>query len=335
MKQPETAKAWTPSLLSVVPCYNEEEVLARSGKILADVLQSMQAGGKVSSASKILFVDDGSQDSTWDIINHLHKSSEIFAGISLAHNAGHQNALMAGLMRALDAGYDITISIDADLQDDPGVMEEMVDKYLQGAQIVYGIRENRDTDTAFKRNTAAAFYRMMKRLGVEEEENCADFRLMSYRALRALSQYRESNLYLRGIVPALGFKTDRVYYSRKERTAGESKYPLPKMLHLAMDGLTSFSLKPMELILRAGILSLGASVLVLAASLIWGVSLYKGFMAFSLWAAAGLILSAIGILGQYTGRTYMEAKRRPRYIIDEETGLEKQEGNIFHLSQAR
>lgn len=324
-----------PSLLIVVPCYNEREVLQSSAKTLLHTIEDINKHGKISDGSRILFVNDGSRDDTWDIIQELNRVDSRYIGISLAHNRGHQNALVAGLMFAIDEGYDITVSIDADLQDDVTVIEEMVEKYLNGAEIVYGVRNNRDTDTGFKRNTAMTYYKIMTKLGTETIPNSADFRLMSRRALIALSQYNESNLFLRGMVPSLGFKTDKVYYKRGERMAGESKYPLPKMINLAMDGITSFSMKPMDIILYTGCIMLLIALGVLIVSIIrtatGSLLFHDGFMAFSLWLIGGALMTSLGIVGEYTGKAYMETKHRPRYVISDKVGVKDKtdtEGNI-------
>ena len=315
-------EAALPLLCIVVPCYNEEEVLPQSCHVLAGVVSSLVSKGKVSPQSRILFVDDGSHDATWDIIRRLNREDHVFAGVKLAHNEGHQCALYAGLMEALDLGCDASVSIDADLQDDVRVIEDMVDKYEAGAEVVYGVRDNRDTDTAFKRRTAESYYRLMHRLGTEVVYNSADFRLMSARALVALSQYRESNLFLRGIVPSLGFKTDTVTYARKERLAGESKYPLNKMIGLAIEGITSFSTKPMHMVTIMGL----ASVLFAIAMLIYTIVSWAlghavagwGSLMVSIWLVGGLVMTALGVTGEYVGKTYLESKQRPRYLVEEE-----------------
>ena len=322
MLSPPDSRDKVPLLCIVVPCYNEEEVLPQSGSILASAVDNLIGKGKVSPDSRIIFVDDGSKDSTWDIIASLHEGNHIFTGIKLAHNEGHQRALYAGLMDALDRGCDISVSIDADLQDDVDVIEEMVDKYAAGAEIVYGVRNNRDTDTGFKRNTAQAYYRLMNKLGAEVVYNSADFRLMSSRALKALAQYREANLFLRGMVPSLGFKTDEVYYSRKERMAGESKYPLSKMLALAAEGITSFSIEPMHVMTVVGIIALFVALIMLIYTIVscatgnavagWGSIMV------SIWLVGGLIITSLGVTGEYVGKAYLETKRRPRYIVDVE-----------------
>jgi len=319
---PPQPRDHVPMLCIVVPCYNEEEVLPQSSAILADTLRGLVERGEVSPDSRILFVDDGSKDSTWGIISGLHESDRVFTGIKLAHNEGHQRAVYAGLMDALDRGCDISISIDADLQDDVDVIGEMVEKYAAGAEVVYGVRNNRDTDTGFKRDTAQAYYRLMRRLGTEVVYNSADFRLMGRRALEALSQYREANLFLRGIVPALGFRTDRVFYGRRERMAGESKYPLSKMLALAADGVTSFSIEPMHVMTAVGIVAILIAVVMLVytiASWATGHAVAGwGSVMVSIWLVGGLIITSLGVTGEYVGKAYLETKGRPRYIVDVE-----------------
>ncbi|WP_286160018.1 glycosyltransferase family 2 protein [Olsenella sp. KH3B4] len=311
-----------PLLCIVVPCYNEEEVLPQSSNILASTVQDLVSKGKVSSDSRIIFVDDGSRDSTWSIISSLHESNRVFTGIKLAHNEGHQRALYAGLMDALDRGCDISVSIDADLQDDVSVIEEMVDKYVAGAEIVYGVRNNRDTDTGFKRNTAQAYYRLMNKLGAEVVYNSADFRLMSSRTLKALAQYREANLFLRGMVPSLGFKSDEVYYARKERMAGESKYPLSKMLALAAEGITSFSIEPMHVMTTVGVVALFVALIMLIYTIVscatGNAVAGWGSLMVSIWLVGGLVITSLGVTGEYVGKAYLETKQRPRYIVDVE-----------------
>lgn len=309
-----------PFLAIVVPCYNEEEVLPLSAPVLLNALQNMVDKGRVARQSTIVFVDDGSKDSTWDVIEQLHRQDERCTAIGLAHNEGHQTAVYAGLMRALDLGCDAAVSIDADLQDDVSAIERMVDEYAAGAEIVYGVRDNRDTDTAFKRRTAQSYYRFMERLGTEVVYNSADFRLMGSRALEALSQYHEANLFLRGIVPSLGFQTAEVAYARKERMAGESKYPLGKMIGLAADGVTSFSTKPMHWIMVLGGLSLVVALIMLIYALISWASgaVVDGWSSLivSIWLVGGLTMVSLGIAGEYIGKIYLETKHRPRYMVD-------------------
>ena len=308
-------------LYVVVPCYNEEEILNDSAAKLSAKLQSLIESGAVSDGSRILFVNDGSKDRTWEIISELCNSDRHFNGISLAHNRGHQNALLAGLMIAKEHA-DMVISMDADLQDDINAMDEMITKYYEGCDIVYGVRNKRDKDTIFKRFTAESFYKMMTALGADTVYNHADFRLMSRRALESLSQYKEVNLFLRGIVPMLGYKTDCVYYERGERLAGESKYPLKKMLAFAWEGITSLSTTPIKLISTGGGIVFFISLIMMVYSLIRhsiGATV-PGWssLIISLWMIGGLILLSIGVVGEYIGKIYLETKARPRYIIEEE-----------------
>lgn len=303
----------------VVPCYNEEEVLPETVKQLSQVLQDLIGKEKVSADSFILLVNDGSRDKTWQLIESAHRENELVSGLNLAGNVGHQNALYAGLMTVKDI-VDASISIDADLQDDVAVIEEMVDAYHSGSDIVYGVRNDRKTDSFFKKFTAQAFYRLMSMMGVKSVYNHADYRLMSKRAMQQLSSYKERHLFLRGIVPTIGYQTSCVYYARKERMAGESKYPLKKMLSFAWDGITSFSIKPISLILVLGILVVGVSVIAMIYSLIshfWGTTVSGWTSLFiSIWFLGGVQLLSIGIIGQYIGKSYMEVKERPRYNIE-------------------
>lgn len=299
----------------VVPCYNEEEVLPETARRLGAFLRGHIEGESLSPESRVLFVDDGSKDKTWQMIKNLADREELFTGISLAHNRGHQNALWAGLTEC-SGKFDAVISIDADLQDDIGAMNGFLSEYEKGADIVYGVREKRDTDSFFKRFTAEGFYKVMDLMGAETVYNHADYRLMSARALSALMEYGESNLYLRGLVPTLGFNTTTVTYDRAERFAGESKYPLKKMLALAFQGITSFSVKPIGFILGLGIVVCALSVLIGLIRLIAGSG---NFTLFSVWFMGGLILSAIGLVGAYIGKIYMEVKRRPRYQLKDRT----------------
>lgn len=324
-----SSEADCPALWIVVPCYNEEAVLPETSKRLATKLDSLIARGAVSRESRILLVDDGSRDDTWHQIEALHvgqlkgvsTAPGVFCGLKLAHNAGHQNALYAGLMYARHQGCDCAISLDADLQDDINAIDEMVDCHRAGAEIVYGVRNNRDTDTRFKRGTAEAFYGLMHVLGVEMVSDSADYRLMGKRSLDALAEFKEANLFLRGIVPSLGFTTAKVYYRRGERFAGESKYPLKKMISFALEGITSFSIVPVRLITLIGVLAIVISAIMIIYAL---VSLAMGrvvagwtSLMVSVWLVGGLIMTSLGIVGEYVGRTYLEAKGRPRYIIDE------------------
>ena len=312
-------------LYVVVPCYNEEEVIDETAERLLKKLAELIKAGKVSEQSRILFVDDGSKDTTWVKIRSLCEKTKFFAGVSLSHNSGHQNALFCGLIEARTYA-DLTISIDADLQDDIGAIDKMVDEYIAGSDIVYGVRSLREKDTFFKRFTAESYYKLLKALGVDVVFNHADYRLMSARALDALSQYGESDLFLRGIVPRLGFRTSTVAYERGERFAGESKYPLGKMLKLASDGAYSNSMKLIRIISAIGAFVVLASFIMLLAQLI-GLAFGNPFSGWevvlvSLWFSTGLVLFALGTVGEYAGRAYMEAKKRPRYIVGETVGLQ-------------
>lgn len=307
-------------LAIVIPCYNEEEVLKIASEALRGVLDDLTARGKISEDSFLLFVNDGSRDRTWELIEEehaLHPTQVL--GVKLSGNVGHQYALTAGLMTAKDMS-DVTVSIDADLQDDISVIEEMIDKYHGGCDIVYGVRKERKTDSFFKRFTAQTFYRMMRLMGVKTVYNHADFRLMSKRALEEFSKYRETNLFLRGMMPLLGYRTDNVYYDRKARAAGESKYPLKKMLALAFDGVSSFSVKPISLILGLGFFIVLASFVALVYALISYCTghVVPGWtsLILSIWFLGGVQLLAVGIVGQYIGKIYMEVKQRPRYHIE-------------------
>ena len=313
-------------LMIVVPCFNEEEVFPTSTKELIAVVENLIEIGKISADSGILFVNDGSRDRTWELISKAHKESKYIYGLNLAGNVGHQNALLAGRNTVKDF-CDISISIDADLQDDVGVIEEMIDKYYAGADIVYGVRSERKADSFFKRFTAQSFYKFMSAMGVKSVHNHADFRLMSARAMQALSLYKERNLFLRGIVPQIGYKTDCVYYSRKPRTAGESKYPLKKMLSFAFDGITSFSIKPIKMVTALCAVIIACSLIAFIYTLI---SYFMGHtvpgwssLMISIWFLGGVQLLSIGIVGQYVGKTYIESKERPQYIIEEFLNQEK------------
>ena len=306
-------------LYLVIPCYNEEEVLHETARQLLDKMHSMFDRGMISRDSKIMFVNDGSRDRTWEIIEELHEKDPMYVGVKLSRNKGHQNALLAGLMTAKERA-DMTISLDADLQDDVNVIDQMVEKYHQGCDVVYGVRSARKTDTFFKKFTAQSFYKIMKALGVDIVYNHADYRLMSKRALEGLEEFREVNLFLRGIVPLIGYKSAVVTYERHERFAGESKYPLKKMLAFATDGITSFSIKPIRLITTCGFLIFLISVAILIYSLVvhfWGKTVWGWTSTIvSIWAIGGLQLLAIGIVGEYIGKIYLETKARPKYIIE-------------------
>lgn len=316
-----------PCLYIVIPCYNEEKVLPITGGIFIDKIKELVELDKVSEESRILFVNDGSRDNTWEIIKQLSKEEKYCLGISQSRNRGHQNAVLAGLMEAKDK-CDITISIDCDGQDDVNAMNRMVDEYLDGAEIVYGVRSKRDTDTFFKRFTAETFYKLLNSMGAEVVYNHADYRLVSSRVLKEFSNYKEVNLFLRGMFPLVGFKSTSVYYERAERMAGESHYPLAKMLGLAFDGITSLSIKPLRIITGAGFLV--ALVSFLAAIKF----LFDKFFGYTVdgWASlvcilcmvSGVQMVCMGILGEYIGKIYMEVKGRPRYIISERTFEEEE-----------
>lgn len=306
-------------LALVVPCYNEEEALKISSEALRGVLQDLIEKKKIAQDSFVLFVDDGSKDKTWELIEEEHRLFENVKGLKLAGNVGHQFALTAGLLTAKDCS-DVTVSIDADLQDDVNVIEEMIDKYHAGNDIVYGVRKDRSSDTFFKRFTAQSFYKIMAMMGVKTVYNHADFRLMSKRAVEQFSKYRETNLFLRGMMPLIGYQTDCVYYERKERVAGESKYPLKKMLALAFNGISSFSVKPISLITGLGVIIIVLSFLAAVYAL---VSYFTGrvtegwtSLILSIWFLGGVQLVSIGLIGQYIGKIYIEVKQRPRYNIE-------------------
>ncbi len=307
------------NLYIVIPCYNEEAVLYETCRRMRLLVSDMKENGMINSDSRIVFVDDGSRDKTWSIIDDLSDKYEEVAGIKLAANAGHQNALYGGLMTVKD-DCDCAISIDADLQDDINVIPSMVDKFRSGADIVYGVRNKRDTDTFFKRTTAQGFYKLMKVMGVKTVYNHADFRLMSRRALEAFSQYPERNLFLRGMVPLLGFNTESVFYDRKERFAGESKYPLKKMISFAFDGITSFSINPIRVITAIGgvacFLAIIMAVYAIVAKIMGHANAGWASIICSIWFLGGMQMLAIGLIGEYIGKMYKEVKRRPRYIIE-------------------
>jgi len=302
----------------VVPCYNEEAVLHETTKQLSQLVDDLIAKGKIQSC-EILYVDDGSHDATWTLIEELQKSSTYVHGLKLAHNVGHQFALWAGLEYAAERA-DAIISIDADLQDDIAVIEQMIDAYKDGCEVVYGVRKERKTDTVFKRWTALGFYSLMQKMGVNIVYNHADFRLTSQRATQELMRYPERNMFIRGMVRLLGFKTAEVYYDRKERFAGESKYPLTKMLNFAVDGITSFSIQPLRMIATIGfivtVLSFVAAVYALVSYLCGSVVAGWTSMLISIWFIGGAILLSLGIIGEYIGKIYKEVKRRPRYHIE-------------------
>ena len=309
-----------PVISIVIPCYNEQEVLPITLKTLLELLDRMAGEGLVNKTSHILCADDGSRDDTWKIIGEWHVADKRVKGIKLAHNRGHQYALLSGLMEAKDMA-DAAISIDADLQDDTEAIVEMVKDFNNGNEIVFGVRSKRDTDSWFKRTTARSFYKLQKSLGLETIYDHADFRLMSRRALEILSGYKESNLFLRGIVPQIGLKTSIVKYERRKRLAGESKYPLSKMLSLSIDGITSFSARPMRLIFMTGLIFLFLDVVVAAYVFIayFTRDIESGWasLMLSVWFLGSLILIAIGMVGEYVGKIFIEVKQRPRYNIEE------------------
>jgi glycosyltransferase involved in cell wall biosynthesis len=306
----------------VIPCYNEEEVLPTTSKMFLDELHLLVKKGKISDESRIMFVNDGSKDATWEIIKSLSKEDEHFIGITQSRNRGHQNAVLAGLMEAKDM-FDITISIDCDGQDDITAMEGMVDAYHDGCEVVYGVRSSRDTDTFFKRTTAQGFYKFLNMMGAEVVYNHADYRLISARVLEEFANFKEVNLFLRGMIPLVGFKSTSVYYERHERIAGESHYPLSKMLSLAFDGITSLSVKPIRIITWFGLLVSLMSFI----GVIWAVISNLTGHTVTGWSSTlaimcflgGVQLVSLGVIGEYIGKIYMEVKHRPRYIISERT----------------
>ena len=310
------------TLYIVVPCYNEQEVLPVTSGMFTDKLEGLHRDGKISEDSRVLFVNDGSKDKTWEIIKELSESNSFIEGISLSRNRGHQNALLAGLMYAKDRA-DVTISIDCDGQDDINAMDEMIDCYLSGCDIVYGVRKERKSDTFFKRVTAEGFYKLMKSFGAEVVFNHADYRLMSKRVLEHFADFKEVNIFLRGMVPLVGFKSTSVYYERAERLAGKSKYPLRKMISLAFNGITSLSVKPIHIVTALGLIF----SLVGFAGVIWAIIMSMLEKTIAGWASivciisllGGIQLLSLGIIGEYVGKIYMETKKRPRYIISEQT----------------
>ena len=315
----EITEVFMDTLYLVIPCYNEEEVLPETSKQLKDKMDTLIKNNKISDKSRIVFVNDGSKDKTWQMICGLHDENNIFQGIKLSRNKGHQNALLCGLMTVRDH-CDMAISLDADLQDDINAIDGMIDKYYEGCDVVYGVRSARKTDTFFKKFTAEGFYKIMKLMGADIVFNHADYRLMSRRALDGLESFEEVNLFLRGVVPMIGYKSDTVYYERKERFAGESKYPLKKMLAFAWEGITSLSTKPIKMISLLGAIIFFVSIIMLIYSLIryftgqteigWTSTIV------SIWAIGGLQLLAIGIIGEYVGKSYLETKKRPKFIVE-------------------
>lgn len=312
-------------LYIVIPCYNEEEVLQETTKELKTKLEKLIKDKVISEKSKVMYVNDGSKDKTWELIKTIKNKEKLFTGISLSRNRGHQNALLAGLMTAKEYA-DIIISMDADLQDDINAIDEMVKKYYEGNEIVYGVRSARKKDTFFKRFTAESFYKIMNKLGVEVVFNHADYRLTSKKVLNDLENFEEVNLFLRGMFPLIGYKSDVVYYERNERFAGESKYPLKKMINFAVDGITSFSVKPIRLILNVGIIIFIISIIMVLYALINKIigNTVSGwtFIVCSIWLIAGVQILSLGVIGEYIGKIYNETKRRPKYII--EHNLEEQ-----------
>ena len=307
-------------LYMVIPCYNEEEVLPETSKRLREKINSLIEKGKIDKESRIVFVNDGSKDKTWEIIKTLHEEDPVFSGINLTRNRGHQNALLAGLMTVMDYA-DMAISMDADLQDDVDAIDEMIDKYLDGIDIVYGVRSSRAKDTFFKKATAEGFYKIMNSMGANTVFNHADYRLMSKRALEGLSRFQEVNLFLRGIVPMIGYPTDVVYYERGERFAGESKYPLGKMLSFAIEGITSLSTKPIRMITFLGFFIFLVSIGILIYSLVrhfMGATIVGWTtLMVSVWGIGGLNLLSLGVVGEYIGKIYLETKARPRFIVEQ------------------
>ncbi len=309
-------------LYIVVPCYNEEEALPETSRQLCAKLKELKESGLISADSRLVFVDDGSKDNTWNMIAQLHQQNpETFCGLKLSRNRGHQNALLAGLIYAKEYA-DMVVSMDADLQDDIHAVTQMVEKYYAGAEIVYGVRSSRKKDSFFKRTTAQGFYKMMTAMGVDMVYNHADYRLMSARAIRGLEEFQEVNLFLRGIVPLIGYKTDIVYYERGARTAGESKYPLKKMLAFTTEGITSFSTKPIRYITLLGVLIFMVSIVMIITFVIqWSMGkTVAGWPSLicSLWGIGGLLMISMGVVGEYVGKIYLESKHRPKFLIEKE-----------------
>lgn len=315
-------------LTIVVPCYNEQEVLPETVKELGGILQGLVKNNKVSRQSKILFVNDGSKDKTWDLISEYTSEYDYVTGIKFSRNYGHQNALLAGMTVAVKYS-DMIITIDADLQDDVNAIPKMVEKYREGYDVVYGVRNSRETDTFFKRRTALAFYGLMRKLGVNLVLDSADYRLLSKRATEGLLAFKERNLFLRGMVPLVGYKSTKVYYARKERFAGKSKYPLSKMLHFALDGITSFSIAPIHLILYLGVLTVIISIICMIYTLVERITghIVTGWasLMLSIWFLGGVQLISISVIGEYVGKIFSEVKHRPRFTIEDETYTRKME----------
>ena len=307
-------------LYIAVPCYNEADVLPETSARLREKIHCLIDKGMIAKGSRVIFINDGSKDGTWHIIEKLHKEDKLFGGINLSRNRGHQNALLAGLMTVKESA-DMVISMDADLQDDINAIDEMVQKYLNGIDIVYGVRSSRKKDTFFKKVTAEGFYKVMKFLGADTVFNHADYRLMSRRAIEGLAEFKEVNLFLRGVIPLIGYPSDFVYYERGERFAGESKYPLGKMISFAAEGITSLSTKPIKLITTLGFLIFTVSIIMLAYSFIrhfMGATIVGWTtLMVSVWAIGGLILLSLGVVGEYIGKIYLETKGRPRFIVEQ------------------
>jgi len=314
--------AMKKTIYLVLPCYNEEDVLESSANQLFKLMKELIQSDKIDKDSRIYFINDGSHDETWDIIERLHQKNPIFCGMRLAHNVGHQNALLAGLME-LNEKADAIITLDVDLQDDITVIPKMIQKFYEGNDVVYGVRSNRDVDARYISWTAELFYKFMRFLGVDLVFNHADFRLMSHKSIRALSEYHEVNLFLRGLIPLIGMKSDKVFYKRKKRFAGVTKYPFAKRISFALEGVTSFSIRPVRFITFLGLFSFFVSASALLTSLIFFFFFHNDVVTgwtsifFSLWAIGGLILLSIGLVGEYIGKIYLETKRRPRYFVDE------------------
>ncbi len=310
----------TAVLYLVIPCYNEEEALPETAKQLEQKMLSLMQKQLIHQNSRIVFVNDGSKDKTWKLIQQYHEENHLFQGVNLSRNKGHQNALLAGLM-TVKTFCDVTISLDADLQDDIDAIDHMMEKYYSGCEIVYGVRNSRETDTFFKKTTAEGYYHLMQFLGADIVFNHADYRLMSRKALDGLEQFKEANLFLRGIVPMIGYQTGEVYYARKERTAGESKYPLKKMLSFAWEGLTSLTIKPIKMVTTCGAIVFFVSIIMLIYCLIrhFTGETIQGWTStvVSVWAIGGLQLLSIGIIGEYIGKVYLESKARPKYFVTE------------------
>lgn len=313
-------------LTIIVPCYNEEEVLPETIKELSQIMTKLIDTNQIDSQSKLLFVDDGSKDKTWNLIQKYSKDNELVTGIKFSRNYGHQNALLAGMTTAVQHS-DMIITIDADLQDDVNAIYEMVTKYHEGIDVVYGVRNNRETDTAFKRRTALAFYGLMSRLGVDMVPNSADYRLMSKRAVEGLLSFKERNLFLRGMVPLVGYPSAKVYYARKERFAGESKYPLKKMIKFALDGITSFSTVPIKLITNLGLLIVFVGICLFLYAIVRKIegqveAGWTSLMA-SMWLIGGIQLICLSVIGEYVGKIFTEVKQRPRFTIEEDIYSDK------------